>query len=298
MGIEKNLQKSVPLASFTTFGIGGPADYFVKAQTTDDLINAVTWARSRGIPLFVLGSGANILVADKGFRGLVIKNESSEFHFEKNNLVAESGVTIEKLINETSDRGLSGLEHFAGIPSTLGGAMWQNLHFLSPDRNSTVYIGSLVKKARILTPDSHVLTVPAKYFQFAYDWSSLHESGDIVLDALLQLTTELPETIMSTITANLTWRSQKHPKNAWKNSAGSVFKKIEGHGAGRLIDAAGLKGRQIGGAQISALHANFIQNVGGATARDVRELISLVQESVKRQTGLVLNTEISFVGEF
>jgi len=285
---------NVPLAHYTTFGIGGPADYFYKAESAQDIIKAVQWANERQLPFFVLGSGANILVGDKGFRGLVIKNESKKMSLHDIFLTAESGITIAELIEITAENGLSGLEHFAGIPSTLGGALWQNLHFLSPDRSKTVFIGEIIENAEILIchPDRAARRVEGSvasenffeldsstslrfarndirarkvnkdYFHFSYDYSILHDTKDIVLSATLRLTKEDPKIIQERIAANLAWRAEKHPENAVKTSAGSVFKKIKGYGAGRLIDKVGLKGYQIGGARISEKHANFIVNTG------------------------------------
>lgn len=298
MGEGEKLQRNVPLFQYTTFGIGGPADYFFIASTTEELIEAILWGREKQLELFILGSGANILVGDKGFRGLVIKNESSDFHFNGTMLTASSGVKIETLIREAAGRGLSGLEHFAGIPSSLGGAVWQNLHFLGSDRQTTVFIGDIVHSAVIFTPQNREKTVTRDYFHFGYDWSSLHAVKDIVLTTTLVLMPKSTGEINALIEKNLAWRSQKHPDKAWRCSAGSVFKKIEGHGAGRLIDKAGLKGVQIGGARISRQHANFILNTGGATARNVLDLIQLAQKKVQEQSGLLLDTEISLIGEF
>jgi len=299
-----SVQEHVSLAKFTTFHIGGPADFFCKAESADQLVEAIQWAQEKKIPFFVLGAGANILVGDKGFRGLVIKNESSYYsqpEVVKDGsmlLTAESGVVISDLIEYTIEKGMSGLEHFAGIPSTVGGALWQNLHFLSPDRNETVFIGSLVRKAEIFTENNERKTVDGSYFQFDYDESILHHVKDIVLTATLIFKPENSEIIRERADANISWRKEKHPENAASCSAGSVFKKLEGYGAGRLIEKVGLKGRQVGGAQISGKHANFIINTGNATAADVRELISLVQETVKKELGLSLEPEISFIGEF
>lgn len=318
-----NVQKHVVLASFTTFGIGGPADYFVGATSKEELIEAVAWAKEKNLPFFVLGKGANILVGDKGFRGLVIKNEANKFeisndfhnplsitHNQKDSVLftADSGADVQEIIAYTGKIGLSGFEHFAGIPSSIGGALWQNLHFLSPDRTRTVYISEILQGAEILTNSQKVgpsrkdrpcqKTVAKDYFNFSYDYSSLHESQDIVLSATFSLTPKSPLEIQKTINDNLTWRQEKHPANATTCSAGSVFKKIEGYGAGRLIEKVGLKGYVIGGAQISPKHANFIVNTGGATAQDVMELIQLVQKKIKDELGLEMQPEISLVGEF
>lgn len=292
------LQQNVILAPFTTFHIGGPADYFVVTSSLDDLKEAVVWAKKNNQPYFILGTGANILVSDKGYRGLVIKNEAKVYEFDGNILVAQSGCTIGELIELSKAQSLSGLEHFAGIPSTVGGALWQNLHFLSSDRSKTVYIADIVEGASMLKPNGNAETVDKKYFQFGYDSSVLHTSSDIVLSATFRLVPQDPEVIQNTIDANLLWRAEKHPKNATSCSAGSIFKQIEGKGAGRLIEEVGLKGKIIGGAQISTVHANFIINLGNATAADVVGLIQLVIKTVHEKLNLDMEPEISFVGEF
>ncbi len=292
------MQQNIPLAQYTTFHIGGPADYFVTTTTLDELKEALSFAKKNNQQVFVLGSGANILVSDKGFRGLVIKNEAKEYEFAGNLLIAQSGATIENLIEASKEQSLSGLEHFAGIPSTVGGALWQNLHFLSPDRSKTLYIADILDSASLLFKDGTTDIVTKGYFAFEYDKSILHTSGDIVLSATFRLTPSTKETIQKTIDDNVAWRAEKHPKNATQCSAGSIFKKIEGYGAGRLIEKVGLKGKIIGGAQISLTHANFIVNLGNATAADVRALITLVIQTVRDQLRLEMEPEISFVGEF
>lgn len=292
------IKRNVTLAPFTTYKIGGPADYFFEAETTDELVNAVLWAKKQKLEYFVLGRGANILFTDKGFRGLVIHNIAKKIEFLEHNLVkAESGVVMADLILATRDKCLSGLEHFIDIPSTIGGAIWQNLHFLSPDRSKTVYISDVLDSARILTEEGHVTNVEADYFRFGYDQSVLHDRDDIVLDATFQLKPASKEDIEAVMAANLAWRREKQPPLNEYPSCGSVFKKIEGAGAGRLIDQAGLKGTTIGRAQISPNHANFIVNLGGATAKDVLDLIILAQDEVKRKFGFELEPEISVVGE-
>lgn len=292
------IRENVQLAPYTTFGIGGPADFFISVISEDEIISAVTFAKEKKLPFFLLGMGANILVGDKGFRGVVIKNEANKTALEDTILTAESGTIIGELIDYTAEKGLSGFEHFAGIPSSVGGALWQNLHFLSSDRSKTVYIGDILIEAKILQEDGKVGHVGNEYFSFGYDYSKLHDTKDIILTATFQLKKEDSKIMQESICANLSWRAKKHPANATKKSAGSVFKKIEGHGAGRLIEQVGLKGKTIGGAKISEQHANFILNENNATAKDVRDLIDLVQQKVKNELGLEMQPEISFVGEF
>lgn len=288
-----------PLSQHTTYRVGGPADYFYEARTAEELAAAVRLARALNMPYFVLGLGANILVGDKGIRGLVIKNKCANVAFVgRNRVVAESGATIARLIALTEERGLSGLEHFAGIPSSVGGALWQNLHFLSPDRNDTVYIEQVLASAMLLNEQNEVIEVDSDYFEFGYDQSVLHRRHDVVLKASFELAAAKIEDIRQVIEANLKWRGEKHPDLELFPSAGSVFRKLEGLGAGRLIDQCGLKGHIVGGAQVSPKHANFIVNIGGARAADVVELIQLCKAQVKERFGVELIEEIKMVGEF
>lgn len=294
----KNLEQNKILAPYTTYKIGGPADYFITANNKTELIAAIQEAREKKVPYFVLGTGANILVGDKGFRGLVIKNDANKFSFNDDLLTAESGATIENLINECTSRNLSGLEHFIGIPSSVGGALWQNLHFLSPDRKSTLFIGDILYSAEILNEDNELEVVSKDFFKFGYDYSILHNRRHVVTGAVFRLRANNAENINKQMRENMNWRISKQPQLSEFPSCGSVFKKIEGVGAGRLIDSCGLKGYRIGGIRISEKHANYFLNIGNGTAKDVKDLIEHVQGVVSEQTGHILETEISFVGEF
>ena len=295
---EPKLERDVPLAPFTTFGIGGPADLLATPRTADELADTVRWARGEGVPFFLLGLGANILIGDKGFRGLVIKNEAQRFWFDGTRLRAESGAVVLDLIEHATEHGLSGLEHYQDIPSTVGGAMWQNLHFLSYPHERTHFIEEVTESARVLTPDGDVIEVDRDWFEFGYDDSRLHRTDEIVLDVTFALEPREPKDIQLVRDMNARWRAEKHPPGAVRMSAGSIFQKLEGIGAGRLIDAAGLKGKRIGGAEVSDHHANYILNVDHATAADVRELIAYVQDTVERDSGHRLQPEIGLVGEF
>ena len=301
MGIETqlpNLQRNIILAPYTTYKIGGPADYFIEAHSQEDLITAITLARRESIPYFLLGTGANILIGDKGFRGLVVYNRAANISIAKNTITAESGATIAELIQFTTEKGLSGLEHFAGIPSSVGGALWQNLHFLSPDRSRTMFIEEVLQSATVMMMDGSVRQVGVDFFEFGYDDSILHHQEIIVLEATFALTPKSKEVIMHQAEENLAWRRARQPQLEEFPSCGSVFKKIEAVGAGRLIDQVGLKGKRIGGAKISEKHANFLVNTGNATAADVVNLATLAQQTVKSQLGYELEMEIRLVGEF
>ncbi len=293
-----NLQTNVLLAPFTTYQIGGPADYFVIVANKQELVQAVVQARKNNIPYFILGTGANILFGDKGFRGLVIKNEADNIRIDGNSVTAESGATVADLIKLTAQHGLSGLEHFVGIPSTVGGAVWQNLHFLAPDRQSTLFIESILESGEILDEENNIHVVAKDFFKFGYDYSILHDRDLLVTEATFNLVSKPESEIRAQAEINLAWRNEKQPSVIDFPSCGSVFKKIADIGAGRLIDQVGLKGFRIGGAEISQHHANFIVNVGGATASDILSIIKKVQETVKEKLGYELETEISFIGEF
>ena len=297
----KRLRRNEPLAQYTTFKIGGPADYFYDATSADDLAVAINTARELGIKFFVLGLGANILVGDKGFRGLVIRNTSSHLKFfDDGRLWVESGAVMAKLIPQAVSRGFSGLEHYVGIPSTVGGAVWQNLHFLSPApaRERTMFIAEVFESADLLQQDGTRKTVDRDYMKFGYDTSVLHQGREVALSVTFKLEPADQAVMHRIMQENLSWRGGKHPWLDWHPSAGSVFKKIEGVGAGRLIDQCGLKGFRVGDAQISHIHANIMVNLGRATAHDVRELIAIAQKSVADKFGVHLEPEIGFIGEF
>lgn len=296
------LKTNVPLAPFTTFRIGGPADFYIDARSADELALAILIARSAGIPFFLLGMGANIVIGDRGFRGLIVHNraQAMSVDLEKKQIFTESGAIVyPDLIDLAVANNLSGLEHYVGIPSTVGGALWQNLHFLSPppERERTMFIEEVLMEAELLTEEGDRKTVPLDYFDFGYDYSTLHIREDIVLTATFQLEDEKPERMKYIMQENLAWRQKRHPPLDTEPSAGSIFKKIEGIGAGRLIDECGLKGSRIGGIEITHRHANIMINRGGGTAADLKKMIAHVQEVVQRETGYLLETEVKFIGE-
>ncbi len=294
------LERDVPLAPMTTFRIGGPADLLYRARTPDELAVAVGTARELGIPHHLIGVGANILVADAGVRGLVIRNEVAGVEWLDDRTVrVGAGVEVfPDLIVETVDRGRGGLHHFVGIPSTVGGALWQNLHFLSPDRSRTCFIEEVTLGAEILAQEGDRRRVGVEYFAFGYDDSILHHRDDVVLTADFRLDPAPVEELRAVMRENLRWRDDRHPDLWLYPSAGSIFQKIEGVGAGRLIDECGLKGHVHGRAGIFHRHANIVVNLGGASAAEVRHLIDLARETVLRETGYDLRTEIGFLGDF
>ena len=298
---RSRLRLSVPLAPYTTFRIGGPADVLLEAQTADELATAIAAARLAGVPWFVLGLGANVLIGDRGIRGLVIRNAAAAHTISpEGKLWSESGAVMQDLVLDSVRAGWSGLEHYIGIPSTVGGALWQNLHFLSPapERERTMFIAEVFESCEILALEGDRRVVDAGYIKFGYDDTVFHHRRDVVLSATFQLTKGDPARLHQVLQENLSWRGSRHPWLQVHPSAGSIFKKIEGVGAGRLIDQCGLKGFRVGDAQISHIHANILVNLGHATAADVRALVAHAQTAVKKQFGYELQPEIGFIGEF
>lgn len=295
------LRRAVPLAPYTTFRIGGPADVLYDATSADELASAISAARAVGVPVFVLGLGANILIGDGGIRGLVVRNRADSIRVDDDGRVhAESGATVAELIRRTVGAGWSGLEHYVGIPSSVGGAVWQNLHFLSPapERARTMFIAEVVTAVELLLPSGTRTIVDAEEMAFGYDTSRLHGSGEIALAVDFQLAKGDSFELHRVLQENLSWRGARHPWLEVHPSAGSIFKKIEGVGAGRLVDQCGLKGFRIGDAQISHIHANIMVNLGRATAADVRALIAHAQNAVYEKFAQRLEPEIGFIGEF
>ncbi|WP_233992540.1 UDP-N-acetylmuramate dehydrogenase [Salinibacter altiplanensis] len=299
----RRLRRDVSLAPFTTFKLGGTADWYADVRSADELATVTRAARAHDVPYFLLGTGANVIVGDHGYQGLVIHNRARglQVDHDTNRIRAESGTLVyPDLIERAVSAGLSGLEHYVGIPSTVGGALWQNLHFLSPppDRERTVFWDEVVHSAELLTEEGDRKTVGPGYFDFGYDYSILHDRDDVVLATTSQLEPGDPTRMREIMDANLQWRAERHPPLDTEPSVGSIFKKIEGVGAGRLIDECGLKGARIGGAMITHRHANIFVNVEDARAADVCALIELARDTVARETGHRLETEIDFVGEF
>ncbi len=296
-----HVHRAEPLAPYTTFKIGGPADLLYNATSADALATAVNEARTLGVRWFVLGLGANILVGDKGFRGIVIRNRADAFAIDPDGrLRSESGAIVRDLVLESVQQGWSGLEHYVGIPSTVGGALWQNLHFLAPapERERTMFISEVFESCEILAESGERRVVDASYINFGYDDTVFHHTRDIVLQATFVLERAETATLHRILQENLSWRGARHPWLDIHPSAGSIFKKIADVGAGRLVDQCGLKGFRVGGAAISNMHANIMVNLGGATAADVRALIAHAQQAVSDRFGHVLEPEIAFVGEF
>lgn len=284
----EGLKLDEPLARHTSARIGGPADAFITARTVDVLARAGRLAWAHDIPLFVLGGGSNVLVSDAGFRGLVVHNRARDVTFEGETVVAESGVRTITLARRCIRRGLAGMEWAVGVPGTMGGAVFGNAGAHGGDMDS------VVRWVEVATPEG-VETLSNDDLAFTYRSSALKRQPRpaIVLRAALGLAVEDAAAIGARADAYNEHRKRTQPPGA---TIGSMFKNPPGDYAGRLIDAAGLKGMRVGGAAISEKHANFFLNMGEATAADVKGLIDAAREAVEAQFGVRLELEIELIG--
>ena len=296
------VRRDVPLAPMTTFKVGGPADVFVETHSEEELIDALKIAHATGAKVTILGGGSNVLIADQGVRGLVIRPKGGTVTPVGDRLVrADAAVTINGLVRWTINRGYAGLEAWAGTPGTVGGAIYGNAHWKSTN------IGDLVESVRLARPDGRLLQVPADRMEFDYDYSRLKRTGEIVLWAAIRVTPGAdPNRLRPIARESLAFRKRTQPLES--PSAGCIFmnpdrvrdKVPDGipPSAGALVDRAGLKGVASNGARVSPTHANFIINEGSAKAADIRALIERCRAAVHDQFGVSLRNEIVYLGEF
>jgi len=297
-----NIQENISLKPYTTFKIGGPARFFCKPQNSDEVIEALSFAQANNLAVLVIGLGANILFSDSGFDGLVIRQSSEEISLKDNIVKARSGVTLENLINVALANNLLGLEDFSGIPSTVGGALYINLHYYNS------FIGPTVRAAIVLDKDTNMIEkVDQDWFGFSYDESRLKiERKHILLEADFELQRvndyEKYEAIGKSKEIIRT-RQYKYPSEP---SVGSIFQNLNldeqkqyglpTRSVAYLIDVCGLKGKRVGEALLSHRHSNIIVNTGDARAADVLELAELIRYNVKDKFGIDLRFEIQLIG--
>lgn len=284
-----------PLARHTTFGIGGPADVFVTVRNATELQRAVVISREFGAPVFILGAGSNILVGDGGVRGVVIDNQAKDVEVEEAGagaiVRAESGTSFAALARQMARRGLAGIEWAAGIPGTLGGAVVYN---------AGAYGGQLsdvLRSARVLNGSNAPREMSLAELGLGYRTSAILRgecTGCVVLSAEMALTRGDAAALTARVAALDRERLAAQPRG---RNSGSTFKNPPGDHAWRLIDAVGLRGHRIGNARISEKHANFFENLGGATAAEVYALMEEARRRVKEQFGIELENEVELVGE-
>ena len=277
---------SEPMKAHTTFKIGGPADLLVTVNSVDELQKALTACRERDVPFMILGKGSNLLVSDAGIEGAVIALSGAfkELSADGEIITAGAGVSLSKLCTVAAERSLSGLEFAYGIPGTVGGAVYMNAGAYGGETKDAVI------EVVYMTPDGVLGTYSAAELNFGYRHSVFKENDNIILYAKYKLAEDDRDAILARMDDFMNRRRTKQPLEY--PSAGSVFKRPEGAFAGTLIEQCGLKGKRIGGAQVSEKHAGFIINAADATCGDVLNLVRLVQETVKRETGYDLECEI------
>ncbi len=296
-----------PLRHHTAFRIGGPADYFFAAQSPDEMVAAIATGRDLGLPVFLLGGGSNLLVSDSGFRGLVIRNACEAIEFDGTAVHAECGADFTDLIFRCRDRGLTGLEFAAGIPGSVGGALYGNAGCYGKD------IGSYTVECTIVSMDTAVVeTLPAAWFEFGYRDSRLKRDPRVLLSCLLKLEKGDAAASSREIEEKLEVRRVKHPQWRVEPTAGSYFKNLPPDwqmpgaklspgtrrvAAGQLLDECDCRGLRVGDAMVFAKHANIIVNAGHATARDVLELAEEMKRRVREKFSVELEEEVMFLGE-
>lgn len=289
------LRINEPLGPYTTFGIGGPADFFIRATTPETLVMACNSARELGLDCFVLGGGSNLLIGDEGFRGLVVKSDLKEIVQTGTRVTVGSGVRFDDLVDWAADHSLAGLAFAAGIAGSVGGAIYGNAGCYGRE------IGELVVEVTLATPEGQILVVPREYCGFTYRHSRLKTTGDTILTVTLQLEPGDAAELRKIAEGHRAHRAERHPTTDC--SAGCFFKNIEDasapHGkiaAGKLLEEIGAKSEREGGAAVHDGHANIIVNAGGATAADVLKLARRLRRKVAQNSGYQLDREIIFLG--
>ena len=284
-GLEKIVETKHPLAKETWYGLGGPADYFIRPQDTEQLALVVKRCNENKVPIYVLGYGSNLLVCDEGVRGAVIQLKSDNFSqitFVKEQVIAGAGVELSRLVLTCAKKGLSGLEPLTGIPGSVGGAVRMNSGGNFGD------IGTVVESVTLMDKDGKVSEKKKPELQFDYRQTNI--TAKFILEAKINMTAGDPEQITKTIKENWVYKKNNQPLNTI--NSGCIFKNPRGLSAGAMIDRTGLKGLQIGGATVSEKHANFFIAQKGCTSRDIMRLIEAVKEKVQKQFNVELELEI------
>jgi UDP-N-acetylmuramate dehydrogenase len=288
-----------PLARYTTFKVGGPAEWFLEARTSDEVVDALRIAHANDVPITVLGGGSNVLVGDRGIRGAVVRPRGGVIEeIGRGQVRADAATTINGLVRWTIQRGIGGLEAWAGTPGTVGGAIFGNAHF------GGRLIGDLVDSVRLSGPDGETRDLSRAEMEFGYDRSRLQRTREVLLSAVFSVATGDPAALREIARQSLAYRKKTQPLDT--PSAGCIFQNPDRAevpveipaSAGALVDRAGLKGVARGDARVSPTHGNFIVNEGQATAADIRALIDLCRARVNEQFGVALREEIVYLGDF
>ena len=281
-----------PMKRHTTFRIGGPAEVFVMPGNLEEMQRILEICRTEDLPYFILGNGSNLLVGDKGIRGLVIEIGSgmNDIRVEGTKIVAGAGALLSKVANEAAAAGLGGMEFAAGIPGSIGGAVTMNAGAYGGEMKD------ILESVKVIDPEGMMHILSVEELDLSYRHSCIMEKGGIVVEATIKLEKKPEEEIRAQMADLRNRRVEKQPLEY--PSAGSTFKRPEGYFAGKLIMDAGLRGYTVGGAQVSEKHCGFVINHANATAADVRQLMQDVKEKVKEQFGVELEPEVKMIGEF
>ncbi|WP_289050878.1 UDP-N-acetylmuramate dehydrogenase [uncultured Acidaminococcus sp.] len=284
-------QIHAPMAQYTTFRVGGPADILVSPNSQEEVCTLLAAIQAEQVPCTILGNGSNVLVLDKGIRGVVLKlgNALKGLVIESPRIRVEAGVLLSRLATAAADAGLTGLEFASGIPGSLGGAILMNAGAYGGE------IGNLVRTVTVVDPKGQVRNLDQEQMDFRYRHSVVMEMGDIILSATLELAPDDPEAIHERIRDLTQKRITKQPLNF--PSAGSTFKRPPGYFAAALIDQAGLRGYRVGDAQVSEKHTGFVVNRGHATASEILQLMDDVKTRVHAMSGVWLEPEVRILGE-
>ena len=290
---EENVFINEPMSKHTTFKVGGPADVLVKIKTINDLQKVLNIAAENKIPVYTIGNGSNILVTDKGIRGIVCKIEINRFEITENGkdilVTVGSGMKNSILSQKLLELEITGFEFAASIPGTIGGAIKMNAGAFGKEMKD------IVVSSRYMDHIGNISDLQAEGHEFSYRNSVFHRHNYIIIDSILKLKKGNKEAIKAKMDEYRDIRLDKQPYD--KPSAGSTFKRGNDYITAKLIDECDLKGKQIGGARVSDKHAGFIVNDGNATAKDIIELIDLVKRTVYKQTGKYIDLEIEIIGE-
>ncbi len=281
-----------PMKLHTTFRAGGPADFFAVPETKEEVRGLVRLCEDAGMPYYIIGNGSNLLVSDRGYRGLIIQiyKEMGRIAAANGQITAQSGALLSRVAAKALEEGLSGLEFASGIPGTLGGACMMNAGAYGGEMKD------VLSSVLVLTPEGEFLTLHSGELDMGYRTSVISKKGYIVLEACIQLEKGDKESIRSRMEELRKKRTSKQPLEY--PSAGSTFKRPEGYFAGKLIEDAGLRGFRVGGAQVSEKHCGFVINRDGASAAEIAELMRQVSARVEEQFGVVLEPEVRRLGEF
>ena len=289
---EENILRDEPMCRHTTFRVGGPADYFVTPQSVEEIRGILAVCRKENVPYYIVGNGSNLLVSDRGYRGVVIQLDRNfgEVKVEGTEIHASAGALLSTIAVAARRASLTGFEFAGGIPGTLGGAVVMNAGAYGGEMKD------VLRKVMVMDQSGKVFEIPAEELQMGYRTSIIKTAGYIVLGAVLSLKEGNLEEIKMLTRKLSEQRTSKQPLEY--PSAGSTFKRPEGYFAGKLIQDAGLRGYQVGGAQVSEKHCGFVINKENATATDVVNLIHDVQRIVYEKFQVQLDTEVKFLGEF